>query len=62
MTNAEKANIYDECLRESDQLQREISKMKSDFVGNIPLNIEILIEQKKARIDVLVRKLESLFN
>ncbi len=62
MTNAEKANIYDECLRQSDQLQRDISKMKSDYVGNIPPHIEAIIQEKKEKIDFLVRKLESLFN
>ena len=36
MTNEEKSIIYDECLRESDYLQRRNSKLKSEYVGNIP--------------------------
>lgn len=61
MTNAEKSVIYDECLRESDQLQRMNSKIKSDFAGNIPQNMQEQIHKNEARIGVLVKRLESLF-
>ena len=62
MNNSEKAFIYDECLRESDQLQRENSKLKSDYVGNIPPHIQDTINRNTSRISALVAKLESLFN
>ena len=62
MTNEKRAEIYDNCLRESDQLQRENSKLKSEFAGNIPLNIQEQINRNSQRISVLVTTLESLFN
>jgi len=61
MTQSEKAQIYDDCLRESDQLQRINSKIKSDFAGNIPPNMQEQINRNEARIAILVKKLESLF-
>ncbi len=61
MNNAEKALIYDECLRESDMLQREISKIKSHFAGNIPELAQKDILIKEERIRYLVKRLESLF-
>jgi hypothetical protein len=36
MNNQEKAIVYDQLLFESDKLQRENSKLKSQHVGNIP--------------------------
>ena len=62
MTNEEKSFIYDECLRESDYLQRRNSKLKSEYVGNIPPDIQNEIDTNKSRIDFLVKRLESLFN
>jgi hypothetical protein len=61
MTSNEKAVVYDECLRESDRLQRINSKLKSDFVGNIPPNIQLQINENEKRIALLVGRLESLF-
>lgn len=61
MTNDEKARLYDECLRESDKLQRENSKLKSEYMVNIPDNIQKQIDNNKARIDLLVKRLHSLF-
>jgi hypothetical protein len=62
MTNEEKSFIYDECLRESDYLQRRNSKLKSEYVTNIPPEIQNEINRNMARIDFLVKRLESLFN
>lgn len=62
MTNEEKARIYDECIHESDQLQRENSRIKSQHVGNIPPNLQEVINKNEARINVLVSTLEGLFN
>ena len=61
MNNTEKAIIYDECLRESDNLQRINSKIKSDFAGNIPQHLQEEIYKNEARIALLVKRLESLF-
>jgi hypothetical protein len=61
MTNQEKAIIYDECLRESDILQRQNSKLKSEYAGNIPYDIQEQINRNDKRIAQLVSKLESLF-
>lgn len=61
MNNQEKAVVYDECLRESDKLQRINSKLKSDFVGNIPPNIQSQINENEKRIALLVGRLENLF-
>ena len=61
MNNDEKAMIYDNLLRESDKLQRENSKLKSEHAGNIPADKQNIIDTNNARIAVLVQKLESLF-
>jgi hypothetical protein len=61
MTNDEKAAIYDECVRQSDRLQRENSKIKSEHTGNIPPHLEEVIRKNNERIAGLVLKLESLF-
>ena len=61
MDNQEKAMVYDNCLRESDRLQREISKLKSEYAGNIPPDVQQKIDEKTKRIAVLVNRLENLF-
>jgi len=61
MNNQDKAIIYDNCLRESDVLQRQNSKLKSEFAGNIPPNIQEQINRNDKRIAELVLKLENLF-
>lgn len=61
MTQEEKAKIYDECIRESDLLQRENSKIKSQYVANIPPHLQHQIIKNEERIAVLVGKVESLF-
>lgn len=62
MTNEQKAIIYDDCIRESEQLQRVNSKIKSEYTTNIPQNLQEEIDKNNIRIDFLVKKLESLFN
>jgi hypothetical protein len=62
MRNDEKALIYDECIRESDNLQRVNSRLKSDFVGNIPPHIQEQIDNNDNRLQFLVKRLESLFS
>lgn len=61
LTNDQKARIYDDCIRESDRLQRENSKLKSEYGGHIPPTIQETINRNNGRIAVLVSKLEGLF-
>jgi len=61
MNNEQKALIYDECLHESDKLQRINSKIKSEHVTNIPQHLQEEINRNDARIAFLVKKLEGLF-
>lgn len=61
MNNQDKAIVYDNCLRESDALQRQNSKLKSEYTGNIPQQIQEQININDKRIAELVAKLESLF-
>lgn len=61
MNNQDKAIIYDNCLRESDALQRQNSKLKSDWAGNIPPHVQEQINRNDKRIAELVAKLENLF-
>jgi hypothetical protein len=59
--NADKAKIYDDCIRESEHYQREISRIKSEYAGNIPPDKQQIINELNAKINVLVKRLESLF-
>jgi hypothetical protein len=61
MNNLDKAIVYDNCLRESDALQRQNSKLKSEYAGNIPQQIQEQINITYKRMADLVAKLESLF-
>jgi len=58
MTREEKAVLYDDYVRESDRLQRENSKIKSEYVFNMPPNMQEIIDRNNARLDVLVKNLE----
>ena len=61
MTREEKAVLYDNYIRESDRLQRENSKIKSEYVFNIPPNMQEIIDRNNSRLDVLVKNLEKLY-
>ena len=61
MTNEQKAQLYDTCIRESDLLQRENSKIKSEYAGNIPQDQQLILDRNNLRIEELVKRLESLF-
>ena len=61
LTNEEKAKLYDDYVFESQQLQRANSKIKSEFAGNIPLHQQRVIDKNNELIEVLSKKLESLF-
>lgn len=62
MTNEEKGILYDQCIRESDQLQRVNSKIKSEHPINVPQHLQETIDVNNVRIAELVKKLESLFS
>ena len=61
MTREDKGRMYDEYLRESDKLQRENSRLKSQYVINIPEDVEQKILENNVKISELVKKLERLF-
>jgi hypothetical protein len=61
LNNGQKAIIYDDCVRESDRLQRENSKLKSEYGGHIPPLVQETINRNMAKIAALVTRLESLF-
>jgi hypothetical protein len=61
MTRNEKAAIYEDCIRESDRLQRENSKLKSEHAGNIPPQVHQQISENDKKIAHLVVVLENLF-
>ena len=61
MTNQEKAKMYDEIIRQTDALQRKNSKLKSEYAGNIPENVQREINENEYKISVLVGKVENLF-
>jgi hypothetical protein len=61
LSQADKAIIYDNCIRESDQLQRRNSKIKSEYVG-IPHALQEEIKANDNKINQLVKKLEVYSN
>lgn len=56
----EKAAIYDQYLRESDALQKENSKLKSENPINISDENQKKINANNLKIEGLVKKLEDL--
>jgi len=61
MTREEKGALYDDYLRQSDVLQRENSKIKSEYVINMPEHVEEKFISNNVKIAELVKKLENLF-
>lgn len=61
MNTQDKARLYDDYVRESDRLQRENSRIKAEYVGNIPPQFEETIRVNEQKIAQLVIKLENLF-
>jgi len=59
--NENKAVLYDEYVRNGNRLEREISKLKSDYVTNIPEHIQKEIDGKKAELVIWTKKLENLY-
>ncbi len=61
MINEEKGELYDKYLAEVDVIQRQISKLKSQYVVNIPENIQNEIHQKELKINEYERLVKNLF-
>lgn len=61
LSNDEKAKLYDEYVRQSENLQRENSKIKSQFAGNIPVDKQEILDSNNRNIDSIVKKLQDLF-
>lgn len=61
MNNQQKAQMYDDLLRENDFHARKISKLKSEHASNIPEHIQTEINASEKKIAELVFKLENLF-
>ena len=61
MTNEEKARLYDDYVREGDRLQRENSKIKSEYVTDIPKHMQDIIDKNNTRISILESNLRKLF-
>ena len=60
MTNQEKGILYDQYLRESDALQLANSRLKSQYVLNIPPQIQKIIDENNAKIGIIIKRLENL--
>jgi len=61
MDNNEKANLYDQYVREANRLQSEITSLKAKYVLNIPEEIQKKINFKNQRINELEKKLINLY-
>tara|TARA_R100000908_G_scaffold60850_1_gene38471 strand:- start:1004 stop:1195 length:192 start_codon:yes stop_codon:yes gene_type:complete len=61
MINKDKGELYDKYIAEVDIIQRQISKLKSEYVVNIPENIQKDIEKKQLMINEYERLLKNLF-
>ena len=61
MINEEKGKLYDKYLLEVDIIQRQISKLKSQYVVNVPENIQNEIYQKELKINEYERLVKNLF-
>ena len=61
MTNEEKAMLYDKYLRQAETLQREVSKIKSENPINVPVELQLVINENNMKISVLETKVRNLF-
>jgi len=60
MTTQDKADLYDAYIHENDRLQRIVSRIKSEYAGNIPPDKQKEINETEARIAVIIGKVEKL--
>jgi len=61
MTSDEKANLYNFYIQEGDRLQKENSRIKSEFVVNIPPQYQQIIDSNNVKLEILMNKLNKLF-
>lgn len=61
MDRNQKAQKYDDNIRIVEYLQREISKLKAEYVGNIPPEVQKKIDENTAKIARVVADTERLF-
>ncbi len=62
MDNAQKAQLYEEYVSAGSQLEKQNSKLKSEYAGNIPVQIQKQIDNNQRMIDNLNAKLINLIN
>ena len=62
MTNQEKAELYDNLIRESDRLHRANSILKSEYVINMPREIQETLKENERKINFIVGRLEWLMS
>jgi len=60
MTQEQKAQAYDNYIREGDRLQREISRIKSQYPITMPENEQKIIENNQMKLNELQIKLQNL--
>ena len=61
MKSEDKGQLYDDYIRQGDVLQREISKIKSEYPVNIPEDKQKIINVNQNKINILESKLMNLF-
>jgi hypothetical protein len=61
LTNEEKAEIYDSCVRQGDAIHYKINKLKSQYFGEMPLDKQQELAKYEMELRTLQHKLESLF-
>jgi hypothetical protein len=61
MKSEDKGQLYDDYIRQGDVLQREISKIKSEYPVNIPEDKQKVINVNQHKINILESKLMNLF-
>lgn len=61
MKSEDKGELYDDYIRQGDVLQREISKIKSEYPVNIPEDKQKIINVNQNKINILESKLMNLF-
>lgn len=62
MKNEQKAALYDDYVNQGSLLEKNNSKLKSEYAGNIPPNIQKQIDENQRKIDSLNVKLIELIN
>ena len=59
--NENKAMLYDDIIRAADRLERENSRLKSQYPINMPTEVSETIERNQQQLVILENKLKALF-